>query len=370
MKPNHSYWLDLFTYTTWQEFLKAGGQTSGFRERRWKTVKQIKTGDYLLCYLTGISRFIGILEVTSESFKDTTPIWKDEEFPWRLKVKVIAKLEPETAVPVLELKDKLSIFENLKNPHAWSGRFRGSPTRWKNADGETVVTAILEAEKNPISRPIDPRKLAYRPKAIRSIKVGLVTIPDEEEKTEELLAEPEEDVKKHTEIQWKLLKLGTDIGLHLWVARNDRNRMYKGKPLCELPRMKEELPLQFDEATNRTIELIDVLWLKGNAIVAAFEIENTTQIYSGLLRMADLIAMQPNLNIPLYIVAPEKRRDKVIKEVNRPTFARLNPPLNEMCRFISYSSLTESISKASPFLRHMKPDFLEDISDSCEAEET
>jgi hypothetical protein len=54
--------------------------------------------------------------------------------------------------------------------------------------------------------------------------------------------------------------------------------------------MKAALPLQFDEATNRTIELIDVLWLQGNAIVAAFEIESTTSIYSGLLRMADLFA--------------------------------------------------------------------------------
>ena len=49
-----------------------------------------------------------------------------------------------------------------------------------------------------------------------------------------------------------------------------------------------------------TIELIDVLWLQGNAIVAAFEVESTTSIYSGLLRMSDLVAMQPNLNIPLW----------------------------------------------------------------------
>ncbi|MFC1614021.1 EVE domain-containing protein [Gemmatimonadota bacterium] len=363
---NPSYWLDLFTYTTWQEFLKAGGQASGFRERRWNTVKQIKPGDYLLCYLTGLSRFIGVLEVTSEAFKDTAPIWKDEKFPCRLKVRIVAKLEPETAVPVLELKDRLTIFDNLKSPHAWTGRFRGSPSRWKKEDGEAVVDAILEAEKNPKSRLFDKKKLEYRPKAIRSNKVGLVTIPDEEEKTE---AESIEDVKTHTDIQWNLLKLGADIGLNVWVARNDRNREHKGQRLCDLPRMKEELPLTFDEATNRTIELIDVLWLKGNAIVAAFEIEHTTQIYSGLLRMSDLLAMQPNLNIPLYIVAPVERRDKVIKEVNRPTFTRLNPPLKEMCRFISYSSLLESISKATPFLRHMKHDFLEDLSDSCEAED-
>lgn len=95
--------------------------------------------------------------------------------------------------------------------------------------------------------------------------------------------------------------------------------------------MKDELPVHFDEATNKTIELIDVLWLESNAIAAAFEVESTTSIYSGLLRMSDLISMQPNLNIPLYIVAPDDRRDKVFKEVNRPTFSRLSPPLPEIC---------------------------------------
>jgi hypothetical protein len=68
-----SYWLDLFTGSTWQEFLDAGGGVSGFRERRWRTVQQIKPGDYLLCYLTGISRWIGLLEVTSAPFEMPRP---------------------------------------------------------------------------------------------------------------------------------------------------------------------------------------------------------------------------------------------------------------------------------------------------------
>jgi hypothetical protein len=59
-----NYWLDLFTYQTWNEFLTAGGQVSGFRQSRWRTVQQMQAGDILLCYLTGISRWIGLLEVT------------------------------------------------------------------------------------------------------------------------------------------------------------------------------------------------------------------------------------------------------------------------------------------------------------------
>lgn len=115
------------------------------------------------------------------------------------------------------------------------------------------------------------------------------------------------------------------MGLDVWVARNDRSKSFNGQSFGSIKGIKQKLPMQFDEATTRTIELIDVLWLKGNAIQAAFEIESTTSIFSGLLRMSDLITMQPNLNIPLYIVAPNERRSKVLIEVNRPTFASLTP---------------------------------------------
>lgn len=99
------------------------------------------------------------------------------------------------------------------------------------------------------------------------------------------------------------------------------------------------LPRQFDPAVNRTIELIDVLWLDGNIITAAFEVESTTSIYSGLLRMSDLLAQQPNISIPLFLVAPEGRREKVIEQVNRPTFERMSQPLAEVCRYISSERL-------------------------------
>ena len=355
-----AFWLDLFTGVTWNEFIQAGGTVSGFRESRWATVQKIKPGDYLLCYLTGISRFIGALEVVSPPFKDSTPIWKDEDFPCRLKVRSVVALSPDTAVPVHELRDRLSIFRDLTSALAWTGHVRGSPAKWKLSDGRVVLDALIEAKGNPISRPVDPAKLARRPKALKA-KIGSVTVP-EGDAVSSAVSEPTKQPTDHAEIQWLLLKLGSDMGFDVWVARNDRTREVRGKKFEELPRLKRELPLQFDEATNRTIELIDVLWLRTNAIVAAFEIESTTSIYSGLLRMSDL-------NIPLYLVAPDDRRQKVIDEVNRPTFTRLSPPLSDVCRFISFSSLRERLKQAEPFIRHLKPEFLEELSESCEVEE-
>jgi hypothetical protein len=105
--------------------------------------------------------------------------------------------------------------------------------------------------------------------------------------------------------------------------------------------------------------------LQGNAIVAAFEIESTTSIYSGLSRMADLLAMQPNLNIPLYLVAPDDRRDKVMEEVNRPTFSRLNPPLAGVCNYVSFSALRERLKQVQGFVKYLKPDFLDELAEEC-----
>lgn len=366
-----TYWLDLFTGTTWQEFLDAGASVSGFRERRWKTVQRIKPGDYLICYMTGISRFIGMLEVTSKPYKDTAPIWGVATFPSRIDVQILIDLTPETAVPIHELRDQLSIFQNLKSPHAWTGHLRGSPAKWKSPDGEAIYEALQDAKENPVARPVDKRKLARRPKALDA-KIGPVTVPESDiDERSQLVSDgaAAAEVTKHTEIQYLLLKLGSDMGFDVWVARNDRGREINGRKFSERFKLKNNLPLQFDEATTKTIEFIDVLWLKGNAIVAAFEIESTTSIYSGLLRMSDLIAMQPNLNIPLYLVAPDERRDRVFIEVNRPTFSRLSPPLVDVCRFISFLTLTERLKEAAPFVRYLKPEFIEELSEVCEVEE-
>jgi hypothetical protein len=254
---SRTYWLDLFTGTTWQEFLDAGATVSGFRERRWKTEQRIKPGDYFLCYLTGVSRFIGVLEATSEPYWDETPIWKDEVFPCRLKVEAIATLTPETAVPIFELKEQLAIFENLKSPGAWTGHVRGSPATWKPSDGEAVVYAVMEAMENPVKRPVDKAKLARRPKALMA-KGESFTVPESEnasEQVQEVIEEhpkevPTPDTTAHTEIQWSLLKLGSDMGLDVWVARNDRSREAHGRPLNDIPRLKKDLPLQFDEVTR------------------------------------------------------------------------------------------------------------------------
>ncbi len=62
-----TYWLDLFTGTTWNEFREAGARVSGFRQTMRRASGKVKPGDIFLCHLTGVMRWVGALEVLGPS---------------------------------------------------------------------------------------------------------------------------------------------------------------------------------------------------------------------------------------------------------------------------------------------------------------
>ena len=81
--------------------------------------------------------------------------------------------------------------------------------------------------------------------------------------------------------------------------------------------------------------------------------------------MADLLALQPNMDIHLHIVAPPQRRQKVFQEIRRPVFSLLDRgPLSESCTFISYDSVRELA--AQPHLSHLSDTVLEEYEEDAE----
>ncbi len=120
-----------------------------------------------------------------------------------------------------------------------------------------------------------------------------------------------------------------------------RNRSQRSFPKWS-PILRCMVIAQLRRLTLRTIEQIDVLWLKGHSIVRAFEVEHTTSIYSGILRMADLLALQPNMDIKLHIVAPDERKEKVFQEIRRPVFSMFEKgPLSNRGSYIGYENVSK-----------------------------
>jgi hypothetical protein len=65
-----AYYLNLFSPETYEAFSKSDRAVSGFRERQQSAADKIKLSDRLLCYMTRLSRWIGLLEVESGFYKD------------------------------------------------------------------------------------------------------------------------------------------------------------------------------------------------------------------------------------------------------------------------------------------------------------
>lgn len=132
--------------------------------------------------------------------------------------------------------------------------------------------------------------------------------------------------RTHTEIQAWLRDLGRALGYEVWIASNDRGRIHNGSALATgcvdcLPGSIERTP------GVDSIRLIDVLWLdkERTRVMAAFEVEHTTSIYSGIVRMLDL-ALSSNLHAAdgLFLVAPDEREAEVRAQLRRPAFSRVS----------------------------------------------
>ena len=96
-----AYFLDLFSPETHGTFSQSDRSVSGFRLRHAKAASRVSKGDVLVCYLTRVSRWVGLLRIESEPFEDATPrfIPVDDPFVVRFKVKPLVWLPPDRSEP-------------------------------------------------------------------------------------------------------------------------------------------------------------------------------------------------------------------------------------------------------------------------------
>ena len=174
---------------------------------------------------------------------------------------------------------------------------------------------------------------------------------------EEVLEELNEE-NEHTEMQYHLTRLGRSLGYNVWVARNDHSREFDGQRLGALSLGHlgiEDVPASVLD----TISLIDVIWLhKDGHAVCAFEVEKSTSIYSGILRLHDLsLSVVPD-SCKLFLVAPKKREKEIVAQLLRPSIRQNESPqisyilfpdlrcdCDAMCKYGSDMTVLEKIAK-------------------------
>jgi hypothetical protein len=366
-----AYYIDLFSPETYEAFSKSDRSVSGFRARHEGLAKRIIPGDTLVCYVTKLSRWIGLLTVDNGPYKDDFPIFTVDTDPFTIRFKVTSAvwLELDKAVPIHdeEMWKGLSFTRDLpQNSIAWTGKVRGSLVRLDEADGEFIAHVLRRQASTPRTFPIDEqeRKRIATHTVVRSDKVVNVSVPEDSIPVEQVAPEPESEARESIRVQALIAHIGHQMGMSIWIPRSDRERVLREWKNTDA-RTLDRLPLNYDDTTLRTIEQIDVLWLRNRSIVRAFEVEHTTSIYSGILRMADLLALQPNMDINLHIVAPIAKREKVFQEIRRPVFSLLDRgPLAENCTYLSYDALREVASLKH--LEHLSDKVLDEYSEEAE----
>lgn len=143
----------------------------------------------------------------------------------------------------------------------------------------------------------------------------------------------------HLQMQFLLARAGRALGCRVHVAANDRGRVWDGVPLASLA-LAELPPLGLPAEVEQTVGLIDVLWLDPAAprVVSAFEVEKSTSIYSGILRLLDLHRSAAARPDRLYLVAPDAREKEIQAQLCRPAFT---DPEGPEIHYILFSDLCE-----------------------------
>lgn len=160
------------------------------------------------------------------------------------------------------------------------------------------------------------------------------------------------EAESHTNVQGWLRDLGLALGFAVWIASNDRNRAYAGGRLADGCLRTLPLPVATAPAAD-AVGLIDVLWLDGDRVAAAFEVEHSTSIHSGIVRMLDLaLGAADGFDTRYFLVAPDRREADVRAQFARPAFSRVR---GMNLRYLAYSELDAHRSAIARFGQGIRP---------------
>jgi len=191
-----------------------------------------------------------------------------------------------------------------------------------------------------------------------SAKLGLVSVPESE--SVRPFIEPGFDREEAGNL---LRSLGQNLGMSL-LTRQENVFPDAADPEKDAETISA---LSFpDEAVRGALENLDVVWMNGSDVVAAFVLEPGSGRHEGVRRLADLIALHPKLKTALYIVSLPSLKTSLLSEINRPVYRLLKKPVAEVVRILDWTRLESEVRELGERVRYLKAEFLEGISDVVE----
>jgi len=266
-------------------------------------IKEIQPGDVIVYYCKGDYVIKGIYEIVRQVFGKEK---KWEYSPFQFEIKPVKELDDP--VNFKSLVSSLELFEGLSDIRWWGSYLQG------------VVNSI---------RLLSDHDFSLIEKSI--VQASRQTKVDEEEEKQNI-----SDYRQHLRIQHKIAEWGLKSGYRVHVAINDRSKIKEN-----LPSILEDMPNFLRDDVIDIAKRVDILFFEKDRdiLTHAFEIEHTTNIYSGLLRLNDIAESLPSERVKFNIISNSINKDKFNREIIRPSFRLLR---KYDCKFIDYKEVDEA----------------------------
>lgn len=319
------YWLWSVTKENW-EILKHRHVWATYNQKIGKIVKK---EDVFIFYVKGTRCFKGIFKASSDWYKTDEIIWDDEikenrkKHFYQIDIKPILLGEADYRNLVPELK----FVEKKHNPHGYLMGMRGGPVNYRGPLEESDYKLIYkEIQKKPAPIP-PPTPITVAPPPI---------LPPVERVIEE-------EKLTHEQNEGILLELGNLLDFDTYTP--DKSKEYKGEKLGDISTLKEIPHFTYPRILD-TVREVDVIWFKDDFPRYCFEVEHTTDISKGLLRLYQI----KELPSKFFIVAPSSRVSKFETEIRKDPFYRVRGKYT----FRSYSELLKWFETAKIYHKEKK----------------
>jgi hypothetical protein len=154
---------------------------------------------------------------------------------------------------------------------------------------------------------------------------------------------------EHWDVMAILLKLGNLLGYETYTADPSKKSSLFTKSLKELA-VLEKLPQFTAETKLDTVRLVDVIWFKEEFPGYCFEVEHSTDVTKGLLR---LYQIRQFTDAKFYILGPSHVKAKFETELSKDPFQKYR----HRYTFKSYEDLIGVFEKAQEYF-HISDEFL------------
>ncbi len=146
-----NYWVIVSSVANWQRTKELGFTIQGIKSRHRKKAEQMKPGDKIIYYCTGVKAFAGVSTITSPYFESDEKIWESankkragEEYPFRVRIEGDLALEDDEFVPAEPLARQMTYASKWPAEH-WTLAFQGNVHLVPKEDYDLIRAALESA---------------------------------------------------------------------------------------------------------------------------------------------------------------------------------------------------------------------------------